>query len=313
MHYSVKDKLKAKVRASKALVFLRADFAHLGCGRQISRALSELESERILVRAGYGVYTRPVAGVPVDQLVAGVKARLGRRVNRLVTFGETTVQLGLRSKGRQNAQSLLDSLKLEMAQAVLEEVDMATLRRRSLENLERWRENGSWCSAFAEWQELMASGSDAEVVAAMTGSDETANRLRQSAPYVGLLRTTMLEAIREASCFYETHGYYVDPVDSRTAVLPRDWKSRLVNVSSPGTNGVTGLCLDPHDLFISKVAAWREKDIEFAKVMIGHGMVEKDRLLVLASKVPNPEDDLDRAARIIKRIERLCADREPPQ
>ncbi|MBK7016894.1 MAG: hypothetical protein IPH39_15270 [Sulfuritalea sp.] len=187
MHYSVKDKLKAKVRASKALVFLRADFAHLGCGRQISRALSELESERILVRAGYGVYTRPVAGVGVDQLVAGVKARLGRRVNRLVTFGETTVQLGLRSKGRQNAQSLLDSLKLEMAQAVLEEVDMATLRRRSLENLERWRENGSWCSAFAEWQELMASGSDAEVVAAMTVSDETANRLRQSAPYVGLL------------------------------------------------------------------------------------------------------------------------------
>ncbi|MBK7016895.1 MAG: hypothetical protein IPH39_15275 [Sulfuritalea sp.] len=123
-------------------------------------------------------------------------------------------------------------------------------------------------------------------------------------------RITMLEAIGEASRFYETHGYYVDPVDSRTAVLPRDWKSRLVNVSSPDTNGVTGLCLDPHDLFISKVAAWREKDIEFAKVMIGHGMVEKDRLLVLASKVPNPEDDLSRAARIIKRIERLCADRE---
>jgi hypothetical protein len=126
-------------------------------------------------------------------------------------------------------------------------------------------------------------------------------------------RTRMLEAIGEASRFYETFGYYVDPVDSRTAVLPRDWKSRLVNVSSPGTNGVTGLCLDPHDLFISKVAAWRDKDIEFAKAMIGHGMVEKDRLLVLASKVPNPEDDLDRAARIIRRIERLCADREPPQ
>ncbi len=127
-----------------------------------------------------------------------------------------------------------------------------------------------------------------------------------------LERTTMLEAIGEASRFYETFGYYVDPVDSRTAVLPRDWKSRLVNVSSPDTNGVTGLCLDPHDLFISKVAAWREKDIEFAKVMIGHGMVEKDRLLVLASKVPNPEDDLSRAERIIKRIERLCADRERP-
>ena len=122
----------------------------------------------------------------------------------------------------------------------------------------------------------------------------------------------MLEAIGEASRFYETYGYYVDPVDSRTAVLPRDWKSRLVNISSPNTNGVTGLCLDPHDLFISKLAAWRDKDIEFVKAMIGHGMVDKDRLLALATKVPNPEDDLSRAARITARIERLYADRERP-
>lgn len=125
-------------------------------------------------------------------------------------------------------------------------------------------------------------------------------------------RSRMLEAIGEASRFYETYGYYVDPVDSRTAVLPRDWKSRLVNISSPDTNGVTGLCLDPHDLFISKLAAWRDKDIEFVKAMIGHDMVNKDRLLALATKVPNPEDDLGRAARITARIERLYADRERP-
>jgi hypothetical protein len=187
MHYTVKDKLKAKVRASKAPVFLRADFAHLGHSRQVSRALTELEHERILVRAGYGVYMRPATPMAIDQLVSAVKARLGRRVNRLVTFGDTIVQLGVTSKGRQNAQSQLDSFKLELAKAVLRAVDMATLRRRSLQNLERWREKGSWCSAFAEWQELMGNGSDAEVVAAMTGSDETANRLRQSAPYVGLL------------------------------------------------------------------------------------------------------------------------------
>lgn len=125
-------------------------------------------------------------------------------------------------------------------------------------------------------------------------------------------RTRMLEAIGEASRFYETHGYYVDPVDSRTAVLPKDWKSRLVNVSSPSTKGVTGLCLDPHDLFISKIAASRDKDVEFVKVMIKHRMVDKDRLLALAAKVPNPEDDLGRAARIKGRIERLYSDCEQP-
>lgn len=123
-------------------------------------------------------------------------------------------------------------------------------------------------------------------------------------------RAMMLEAIGEASRFYETHGYYVDPVDSRTAVLPKDWKSRLVNVSSPNTNGVTGLCLDPHDLFISKVAAWRDKDIEFVKIMIRHHMVDEARLLVLTAKVPNPEDDLGLAARIRARIERLYSNCE---
>lgn len=122
-------------------------------------------------------------------------------------------------------------------------------------------------------------------------------------------RTMMLEAIGEASRFYETYGYYVDPVDSRTAVLPKDWKSRLVNVSSPDTNGVTGLCLDPHDLFISKLAAWRDKDIEFVTAMIEHRMVDKDRLLSLATKVPNPEDDMGCSARIKARIERLYGDR----
>ena len=92
--------------------------------------------------------------------------------------------------------------------------------------------------------------------------------------------------------------------------VPKDWKARLINVSSPGTNGVTGLCLDPHDLFISKIAAWRDKDLDFVRAMIGHGMVDQDRLLALATKVPNPEDDLGRAARITARIERLYADRD---
>jgi hypothetical protein len=187
MHYSVKDRLIAKLRASKAPVFLRADFANLGHCRQVSRALAELEHERILVHAGYGVYTRPMPSVAIDQLVSAVKARLGKRVNRQVTFDDTTIQLGVRSAGRQNAQSRLDALKLELAQTVLRSVDMGVLRRHSLANINRWRKNGSWCSAFTEWEYLMETGSDAEVIAAMTGSDENANRLRQSAPYVGLV------------------------------------------------------------------------------------------------------------------------------
>jgi hypothetical protein len=194
MPYSVKDRLKAKLRASKAPVFLRADFAKLGHCRQVSRALTELERERVLVRVGYGVYTRPTTSLAIDQWVSVVKARLGKRVNRMVTFGDTSIQLGVRSKGRHNAQSRLDAGKWEYAQNVLNSVDMDTLRRHSLANLKRWRQRGSWCSAFAEWERLMTSGNDADVVAAMTDPDESANRLRQSAPYVGLLAREGTEA-----------------------------------------------------------------------------------------------------------------------
>jgi hypothetical protein len=48
-----------------------------------------------------------------------------------------------------------------------------------------WRTQGTWCSAYGEWEALMRNGSDQEVIAAMTGPDENANRLRQSPPYAG--------------------------------------------------------------------------------------------------------------------------------
>lgn len=42
-------------------------------------------------------------------------------------------------------------------------------------------------SAFDEWKKLMEEGSDQKVIAAMTGTKDHANWMRQSAPYAGLL------------------------------------------------------------------------------------------------------------------------------
>lgn len=119
-----------------------------------------------------------------------------------------------------------------------------------------------------------------------------------------------LEAIAELSPFHETHGIYVDPVDKKTAVLAKGWMGRLVNIETHSSNGqkVTGLCLNPDDLFVSKVAAHRDKDIEFVKTMIEHDMVDYKRVIQLAATVPNPVDDLGFSKRIIQRIERLFAE-----
>jgi hypothetical protein len=94
-------------------------------------------------------------------------------------------------------------------------------------------------------------------------------------------RTEWLNAIGLYSPFHDSFGYYADPVDDKTATLPKGWKSRLVNLPDGDTEGVRGLCLDPHDLAIAKYVARREKDITFNRELAGRGIVSQDRLLAL--------------------------------
>lgn len=86
-------------------------------------------------------------------------------------------------------------------------------------------------------------------------------------------------AIGEGSSFHELHGYYAQGVGERTAVLPEDWESRLVVLTNENTNGVTGYCLEVHDLAISKLIAMRSKDLEFVQELVRHHMIEKKTML----------------------------------
>lgn len=99
-------------------------------------------------------------------------------------------------------------------------------------------------------------------------------------------RTEWLNAIGQDSPFHETFGYYADPVDETTATLPKGWKGRLVNLPPGDTEGVKGLCLDPHDLAIAKYVARREKDVIFTRELARRGIVTRKRLLVLLDKTP---------------------------
>lgn len=86
-------------------------------------------------------------------------------------------------------------------------------------------------------------------------------------------------AIGEGSSFHELHGYYAQGVGKRTAVLPEDWESRLVAVNNENTNGVTGYCLEVHDLAVSKLIAMRPKDLEFVQELVRHDMLDKQTML----------------------------------
>jgi hypothetical protein len=99
-------------------------------------------------------------------------------------------------------------------------------------------------------------------------------------------RTEWLNAIGVYSQFHETFGYYADPVDETTATLPEGWKSRLVSLPVGETEGVTGLCLDPHDLAIAKYIASREKDRVFTGELVRRGILSEERLLSLLELTP---------------------------
>lgn len=97
-------------------------------------------------------------------------------------------------------------------------------------------------------------------------------------------------ALGEGSPFHATFGYYAHGVGPQTAVAPAGWETRLVALRNENTRGASGLCLEPHDLVLSKCVAGRDKDWAFAKVALGAGLVERGVLLKRASALPVAED-----------------------
>jgi len=96
-----------------------------------------------------------------------------------------------------SSHEVLDELKRSLALAVVRGFTPREIRAQSLANLHRWKSQGSWVSAYDEWQQIIGGGSDGELFAAMLGRDDRANRLRQSPPYVGLLSREEVRKINE--------------------------------------------------------------------------------------------------------------------
>ncbi len=81
-------------------------------------------------------------------------------------------------------------------------------------------------------------------------------------------------SIGELSPFHDRFGYYAQGVGPTTAILPKDWQSRLVKIQNENTDLKIGLCLDPTDLAASKLAAGRDKDWLFVSELLRHKFVD---------------------------------------
>ncbi len=154
------------------------------------------------------------------------------------------------------------------------------MKRSELEHLIRA------AGAIADDREIVVIGSQAvlgqypDAPAALLGSMEA-----DVYPLNRPERADLIEgAIGEGSSFHEQFGYYAQGVSAATATLPRDWLQRLVRVANQNTSGVQGLCLEVHDLAISKYVAGREKDLAFTAALARYSLTRKATLLQRAAQ-----------------------------
>jgi hypothetical protein len=110
--------------------------------------------------------------------------------------------------------------------------------------------------------------------------------------------------IGEGSRFHEEFGYYAQGVDENTAILPQGWRDRLIRIENANTDGKVGLCLEVHDLAISKYIAGREKDMEFTAELARHAMTQLVTLNERLSLTSHPALTRERKKVVEARIRR---------
>ncbi|MFA5508820.1 MAG: DUF6036 family nucleotidyltransferase, partial [Vulcanimicrobiota bacterium] len=85
-----------------------------------------------------------------------------------------------------------------------------------------------------------------------------------------------------------------------TAILPNGWKQRLIPLNNENTQGVTGWCLHPLDIAISKLVAGRPKDLEYVSALISFAELDESALDELARTLDEPE-----SSQVLGRLNRL--------
>ena len=119
----------------------------------------------------------------------------GKPIVRIISIKNSeSIQKSVASN---HAQAMLDQIKFRISCEILARFSVDQIRKKSFENLTRWKENGSWSLAYDDWMAILEKKDDRKLIASMIGFDERSNQLRQSMPYVGLLDKSTVRKINE--------------------------------------------------------------------------------------------------------------------
>jgi hypothetical protein len=108
-------------------------------------------------------------------------------------------------------------------------------------------------------------------------------------------------AIGELTRFDESYGYYAEGVEDGLCRFPEGWRERLIPVESPATNGVTGLCVEPHDLCASKLLTGRDKDLKYVASLLRSGHVKVDVLIERIQSTDATANEFERTIGFLER------------
>jgi hypothetical protein len=73
----------------------------------------------------------------------------------------------------------------------------------------------------------------------------------------------------------------------------------MIPIRNENTGWITGLCVEIHDLVISKYVAYRERDLEFNALVVISGMVNQDVPLKRMAELNVDQQIKDRVRRKI--------------
>jgi len=103
------------------------------------------------------------------------------------------------------------------------------------------------------------------------------------------------------SAFARKHGFYADVVTPEIASLPDGWERRL----KPFRAGrITALCLEAHDLIVSKLAAGRLKDLEFVGALLEMNLANAKTVRQRICEYPGENDRF----RLLSRLQAVLDD-----
>jgi hypothetical protein len=113
-------------------------------------------------------------------------------------------------------------------------------------------------------------------------------------------------ALGDGSQFHLAYGYYAHGVGPETARAPKGWQQRLIRREIPtrvaSSRRPVALCLEIHDLILSKCVAGRERDWEYGAEAIRAGLADPDTLFARVPGLPVTDDVRARVEKMLRAL-----------